>query len=46
MFLGAGSEGYRADYWAIWYAVGDIGGALSTYLSLAEDEETSKILGS
>jgi sodium/proline symporter len=28
MFLGAGSEGYRMGYWALWYAAGDIGGGV------------------
>ena len=28
MFLGAGSLGYTQGYWALWYAVGDIGGGV------------------
>lgn len=28
MFLGAGALGYAQGYWALWYAVGDIGGGV------------------
>ena len=28
MFLGAGALGYAQGYWALWYAAGDIGGAV------------------
>lgn len=28
MFLGAGALGYTQGYWALWYAVGDIGGGV------------------
>ena len=28
MFLGAGSLGYAQGYWALWFAVGDIGGGV------------------
>ena len=28
MFLGAGSLGFAQGYWALWYAVGDIGGGV------------------
>ena len=28
MFLGAGSLGYTAGYWALWYGLGDIGGGV------------------
>ncbi|MBN2048912.1 MAG: sodium/proline symporter [Spirochaetales bacterium] len=47
MFLGAGSEGFRAGYWAIWYAVGDIGGGVVNLSIIGRRmRKLSKILGS
>ena len=47
MFLGAGSEGFRAGYWAIWYAVGDIGGGIVNLSIIGRRmRKLSKILGS
>ncbi len=47
MFLGAGSEGYRMGYWAIWYAVGDIGGGVVNLSVLGRRmRKLSKIFGS
>jgi Na+/proline symporter len=31
MFLGAGGLGYIQGYWALWYAVGDIGGGVLNF---------------
>lgn len=47
MFLGGGSEGFRAGYWAIWYAVGDIGGGVVNLSLIGRRmRKLSKILGS
>jgi sodium/proline symporter len=47
MFLGAGSEGYRAGYWSIWYAVGDIGGGIVNLSLIGRRmRKLSQILGS
>ena len=47
MFLGGGSEGFRAGYWAIWYAVGDIGGGVVNLSVIGRRmRKLSKILGS
>ena len=31
MFLGAGGLGYLQGYWALWYALGDIGGGILNF---------------
>jgi sodium/proline symporter len=47
MFLGGGSEGFRAGYWAIWYAVGDIGGGVINLSVIGRRmRKFSKMLGS
>ena len=47
MFLGGGSLGYRTGYWAIWYAVGDIGGGVVNLSIIGRRmRKLSKILGS
>jgi len=47
MFLGGGSEGFRAGYWAIWYAVGDIGGGVVNLSIIGRRmRKMSKLLGS
>ncbi|MDH3520317.1 MAG: sodium/proline symporter [Myxococcales bacterium] len=47
MFLGAGSEGYRMGYWALWYAAGDIGGGVVNLSVIGRRmRRLSKILGS
>jgi sodium/proline symporter len=47
MFLGAGSEGFNTGYWAIWYAVGDIGGGVVNLSVIGRRmRKLSKILGS
>ncbi len=47
MFLGGGSEGFRAGYWAIWYASGDIGGGVVNLSVIGRRmRKLSKILGS
>ncbi len=47
MFLGGGSEGFRAGYWAIWYAVGDIGGGIVNLSVIGRRmRKFSKLMGS
>lgn len=47
MFLGGGSEGFRAGYWAIWYAVGDIGGGIVNLSVIGRRmRKFSRLLGS
>ena len=46
MFLGAGALGYSQGYWALWYAVGDIGsGVLSLSVIGRRMRKLSKIMG-
>jgi sodium/proline symporter len=46
MFLGAGALGYLQGYWALWYAVGDIGsGVLSLSVIGRRMRKLSKIMG-
>ena len=46
MFLGAGALGYSQGYWALWYAVGDIGsGVLSLSVIGRRMRRLSKIMG-
>jgi sodium/proline symporter len=47
MFLGAGSEGYRMGYWALWYAAGDVGGGVVNLSVIGRRmRKLSKLLGS
>ncbi|MBI9102552.1 MAG: sodium/proline symporter [Spirochaetales bacterium] len=47
MFLGGGAEGFRTGYWAIWYAVGDLGGGVVNLSIIGRRmRKFSKLLGS